>query len=158
MKCAEHGRINSTNLARKRSKDRGSSFYETMTLCQKHKRHASIPLLEVNQPLALVHSMKEQFRLLWELPDKQTAQSFLQAWHEDAVFTAIPQLRKVANTLLAHRRGILAYFNHRITNAKVEGLVNKIKTLKRQAYGYRDMEYFKLRLYHLHQSRYSFAG
>jgi len=28
----------------------------------------------------------------------------------------------------------------------------------RQAYGYLDMEYFKLRLYHLHQSRYSFVG
>jgi transposase len=31
----------------------------------------------------------------------------------------------------------------------VEGINNKIKTLKRQAYGFRDMTYFKLRLYHL---------
>ncbi len=115
-------------------------------------------LLEVNQPLALVHSMKEQLRLLWRLPDKEAAQSFLEAWHTDAVSTGIPQLIKVANTLQTYRQGILSYFDHRITNAQVEGLVNKIKTLKRQAYGYRDMEYFKLRLYHLHQSRYSFAG
>jgi transposase len=40
----------------------------------------------------------------------------------------------------------------------VEGLINKIKTLKRQAYGFRDSEYFKLRLYHLHTQRYSLAG
>jgi len=115
-------------------------------------------LLEVNQPLALVHAMKEQLRLLWQLPDKKTAQSFIEAWYTDAVSAGIPQLVKVANTLQAYRQGILTYFDHRITNAQVEGLVNKIKTLKRQAYGYRDMEYFKLRLYHLHQSRYSFAG
>ncbi len=102
--------------------------------------------------------MKEQLRLLWQLPDKEAALSFLQAWHEDAVSTGIPQLAKVANTLLLYRQGILSYFDYPITNAQVEGLVNKIKTLKRQAYGYRDMEYFKLRLYHLHHSRYSFAG
>jgi transposase len=40
----------------------------------------------------------------------------------------------------------------------LEGLNNKIKTMKRQAYGFRDMEYFKLRLYNLHNSRYAFAG
>ncbi|HSX38440.1 MAG TPA: transposase, partial [Chlamydiales bacterium] len=44
------------------------------------------------------------------------------------------------------------------SNGKAEGINNKIKTLKRQAYGYRDMEYFKLRLYHLHEQRYQLAG
>ena len=53
-------------------------------------------------------------------------------------------------TLYRHQEGLLGYFIHRITNAVTEGLNNKIKTLKRQAYGFRDMEYFKLRLYHLH--------
>lgn len=115
-------------------------------------------LLEVNYPLAVSHAMKEQLRLLWQLPDQESAQSFLNAWYNDAVATGIPQLVKIANTLQAYSKGIMTYFTHRITNAQVEGLVNKIKTLKRQAYGYRDMEYFKLRLYHLHQSRYSFAG
>lgn len=139
---------------------KGSRFlllrnYESLPDTHKTRLNA---LLKVNQPLALAHAMKEQLRLLWQLPDKEAALSFLQAWHEDAVSTGIPQLAKVANTLLLYRQGILSYFDYPITNAQVEGLVNKIKTLKRQAYGYRDMEYFKLRLYHLHHSRYSFAG
>lgn len=139
---------------------KGSRFlflrnYESLHKSEKSRLDT---LLEVNQPLAIAHTLKEQLRLLWQLPDKETSQSFLQTWYTDAISAGIPQLRKVANTLLAHRRGILAYFDHHITNAQVEGLVNKIKTLKRQAYGYRDLEYFKLRLYHLHQSRYSFAG
>ena len=45
-----------------------------------------------------------------------------------------------------------------LSNSSAEGVNNKIKTLKRQAYGFRDIEYFKLRLYHLHKSRYSFVG
>ena len=139
---------------------KGSRFLLLRNYDSLHKADKSRldTLLEINQPLALTHALKEQLRLLWQLPDRTSALSFLEAWYTDAISTGIPQLKKVANTLMAYRQGILAYFDHRITNAQVEGLVNKIKTLKRQAYGYRDMEYFKLRLYHLHQSRYSFAG
>lgn len=42
--------------------------------------------------------------------------------------------------------------------AQVEGTNNKIKVLKRQAYGFRDMHYFKLRIYNLHESRYALVG
>ena len=139
---------------------KGSRFlllrnYDSLPEMQKSRLDT---LLEINRPLALAHAMKEQLRLLWQLPSKNSAQSFLEIWYQDAVVTGIPQLAKVAKTLMTYKQGILSYFDYPITNAQVEGLVNKIKTLKRQAYGYRDMEYFKLRLYHLHQSRYSFAG
>ena len=43
--------------------------------------------------------------------------------------------------------GVLTFFEHRFTNAVAEGLNNKIKVLKRMAYGYRDKEYFKLKIY-----------
>ncbi len=58
----------------------------------------------------------------------------------------IPMLDKFANTLSAHRTGVLAYFDHRISTGPLEGTNNKIKTMKRQAYGYRDMEFFKLKI------------
>lgn len=47
-----------------------------------------------------------------------------------------------------HKDQILNYFKHHLDNAKVEGAKNKIKTLKRQAYSYRVILYFKPRLYH----------
>ena len=47
---------------------------------------------------------------------------------------------------------------NQISNGMVEGINNKIKTLKRQSYGFRDMEYFKLRLYHLHAQKYKLCG
>jgi transposase len=115
-------------------------------------------LLAINRPLFTLHSLKEQFRLFWELPDQESAESFLANWCEDAFASGIKPLIKVAKTIAGYRTGIFSFFKHRITNGGVEGLINKIKTLKRQAYGFRDVEYFTLRLYHLHTQRYSLTG
>ena len=52
-----------------------------------------------------------------------------------------------------HTRG--PRFIHPFTTGMIEGINNKIKLLKRQAYGFRDMEYFTLRIYALHESRYA---
>ena len=115
-------------------------------------------LLQVNNPLFIIHSMKEQLRLFWEKDDYTQAEQFLAVWCRDAMNSGIKALMRVGKTLGAYRTGLLNYFKHRITSGAVEGLINKIKTLKRQAYGFRDPEYFKLRLYHLHTQRYSLAG
>lgn len=49
-----------------------------------------------------------------------------------------------------HADCILAYYDYRISSGKVEGVNNKIKTIKRQAYGFRDDEYFKLQILSMH--------
>jgi transposase len=114
-------------------------------------------LLEVNQPIALAHAMKEQFRQFWSKETAKEGSGFLAWWIMDAVESGIKELKKAGKTLLRHWKGLVNYFKHPITNAKTEGINNKIKTMKRQAYGFRDMEYFKLRLYSLHKVRYSFV-
>jgi len=115
-------------------------------------------LLEANQPLFVAHSMKEQLQLFWEETNPESARDFLDIWLKDAMNSGIRELARVAKTLAGYRTGILNYFKHFITNGVVEGINNKIKTLKRQAYGFRDMVYFKLRLYHLHSQGYSLTG
>ncbi len=90
-------------------------------------------------------------------PDKSGLQKMLKD-DRGAMASGIKALMKVGKTPAAYRAGLLNYFKHRIVSGAVEGLINKIKTLKRQAYGFRDPEYFKLRLYHLHTHRYSLAG
>lgn len=114
-------------------------------------------LLAVNQPIAMAHAMKEQLRLLWMKRTVQEGAQFLVQWILDICDTGVRELEKAGKTLLRRYKGILSYFKHPITNGKTEGINNKIKTMKRQAYGFRDMEYFKLRLYNLHLVRYSFA-
>ena len=115
-------------------------------------------ILKANEPLFKAHSLKEQFRGFWNLSSREEAERFLDQWTYDTFSSGIPKLKKVAHTLRTHRIGLLNYFKHRINNGGAEGINNKIKTMKRQAYGFRDIEYFKLRLYHLHNQRYSFVG
>ena len=121
------------------------------SLTQKHQQKLD-RLLEANQPLFTMHVMKEQLRLFWEQGNKKRADSFIKQWVFDALVSGIKQLISVGMTILRRLEGLLNYYPHKITNGPLEGLNNKIKTMKRQAYGFRDMEYFKLRLYDLHTS------
>ena len=95
--------------------------------------------------------LKEDLRTFWRLPNEAAGKAFLDRWTSEARATGNKHFAKLADTLDAHRPGLLAYFRHWITTAKMEGTNNKIKVLKRQAYGFRDMAFFKLRLYFLHE-------
>jgi transposase len=79
-------------------------------------------------------------------------------WLYKAWISGIKPLAKFATMIASHHEGILNYFDHRVSTGMVEGINNKIKVLKRQAYGFRDTEYFKLRIYSLHESRYALIG
>lgn len=64
----------------------------------------------------------------------------------------------MADTLSLHRTGLLAYYDVPITTGPLERTNNKIKTLQRQAYGFRDLEFFRLRIYALHETRWAIVG
>lgn len=109
--------------------------------------------LAMNEPLSKAYYLKEQLREIWAQINKEQAEAVLNDWVNQAGESKIPQLVKMAATLLAHRRGILAWYDSHISTGKVEGINNKIKVMKRNAYGFRDERYFTLRLYALHDCR-----
>jgi len=115
-------------------------------------------LLEINRSLAIAHAMKEQFRSFWSCGSRKEGARFLGWWIIEAFESGVELLAKTARTLLHRFEGLLSYFEHRIDNGKAEGINNKIKVLKRQAYGFHDMEYFKLRLHHLHRKECQLVG
>lgn len=121
------------------------------------KQSSLSALFEINSPLLIAHTMKEQIRLFWTKTSVQEGCKFLGWWIMDALETGVDEIGKAGRTLLRHWKGLTNYFKHKITNGKTEGINNKIKTMKRQAYGFRDMEYFKLRLYNLHMVNHSFV-
>ena len=57
-----------------------------------------------------------------------------------------------------HRDGILAYYDYRISTGPLEGVNNKIRTMQRQAYGFRDPEFLKLKILALHKTKYALVG
>lgn len=109
--------------------------------------------LELNRPLFEAYYLKEELREIWRQVDKAEADAKLTEWVGSMKATGNEHLIKTANTVMAYRTGILSWYDHMISNAKVEGLNNKIKVLKRVAYGFRDDDYFKLRLFALHDAR-----
>jgi transposase len=115
-------------------------------------------LMEVNEPLYAAYLLKEDLRTFWSLPNEELAAPFLDSWIHQARSLGLQHFTKLADTLDRHRQGLLSYFRHRISTGPLEGLNNKIKVLKRQAYGFRDMLYFKLRLYFIHEATPAFAG
>ena len=114
--------------------------------------------LKLNEPLSQGWYLKEELSLLWEQSSYEAMNRFLSQWCEQANQTGVRQLQKMAKTLQVHRRGILNWWRHPINNGRMEGTNNKIKTLNRQAYGYRDEDYFILKLLGLHESRYTLSG
>ncbi len=74
-------------------------------------------------------------------------------WCTLAIETGIPEMKTMAKTLTSHLDGIVAYWNEGITSAAMEGFNNKIRWLIRQAYGYHDQEYFKLKIFDLPKLR-----
>jgi transposase len=114
--------------------------------------------LALNKSLALAYYMKEDLRRLWEQPGKRFATAFLNDWIRRAEASGIKMLKQMAKTLAAHRAGLLAYYDAMITSGPMEGTNNKIKTMKRQAYGFRDHEFFKLKILAIHETKYALVG
>lgn len=114
--------------------------------------------LALNKPLAAAYYMKEDLRQIWDQKDKRAANVFVDDWIARAQASGIRMLQKFAVTLAEHRRGILAYYDCPITTGPLEGTNNKIKTMQRQAYGFRDADFFKLKIYALHESTYALVG
>ena len=55
-------------------------------------------------------------------------------------------MRRVKRTLAKHRQEIIASFYTWLTNGPIEGTNNKIKVIKRIAYGYRNFSHFRIRI------------
>jgi transposase len=114
--------------------------------------------LELNAPLAAAYSLEEDLRRLWNQPAKAAAARFLDGWIERARATGIRQPRQMASTLSLHRTGLLACYDVPITSGPLEGTNTRVQLLKRQACGYRDRDFSKLRIHALHESRLALVG
>jgi transposase len=124
----------------------------------KHERQRLQDALRINQPLATAYYLKEDLRQFWEQPGKRSAERFLDAWIARAQASGVAMLQRFAKTLQLHRRGLLNWYDYDISTAALEGTNTKIRVLQRQAYGFRDQEFFKLKIYALHQTTYALVG
>jgi len=91
-------------------------------------------------------SIKESFRGWYKTLDRSQAKETLCLLEERIAGSPLPEFKELLHTLANWREEVLNYFDCRITNGFVEGKNNRIKTIKRMAYGYRNMANFRLRI------------
>lgn len=114
--------------------------------------------LQLNAPLHCAYLLKEELGLLWEQLDGRQAWAFLRDWCAKANASGLRQLQAMAKTLQRHAKGILSYYRTGLTSGKMEGINRKIRGLLASAFGFRDHDFFKLRLYALHEAKFRLVG
>ena len=114
--------------------------------------------LALNKTLATAYYLKDELREFWEQDGWWAASRFLTHWIRKAEASGIRMLKDFARTLTLHREGLLAWYGYPISTGPLEGTNTKIRALTRQAYGFRDIEYFILQLYALHETRFLLVG
>ena len=114
--------------------------------------------LDLNTPLTIVYYMKDDLRQIWRQASKAAARRVLDDWIRRAEVSEIGMLIRFAATLREHRNGILAYYDCRISTGPLEGVNTKIQAMKRQAFGFRDPDFFKLKILALHKTKYALVG
>ena len=92
------------------------------------------------------------------LKDLGNLADYYSAWCEKAIASGIDQLVSVAQSSTDHAEGLLSYSTTGMTNGRMQGIKRKIKTMRRQFYGLRDNDFFRLKLYALHESKHKVVG
>jgi len=114
------------------------------------KRHADRvklkELLAANRKLATVYVLKDDLKHLWDFVSPGHARRFWNQWYSRAIRSRIEPLKAFARKLKAYLPGILAHCRWPLNTSVLEGINNKIKVIKRMAYGFRDDDYFFLKL------------
>ena len=103
-------------------------------------------LLALNETLNTVYVLKDQLKTVYYHSDRELAKQILDDWCRMAQAVSHPSMRAFIKKLRFFEYGILNHADYPIGTSSLEGVNNKIKLIKRRAYGYHDSEYFALKV------------
>jgi transposase len=104
-------------------------------------------LCELNAPIYKALLLKESFLQVYTLQSQDDARSHLKEWIQEALASGLKPFEELAQSVRDKMQLILNWFKKKISSAISEGFNNKIKRLKRMAYGYKDLDYFRLKIH-----------
>ena len=134
---------------------KGSSLFKTDSIVRKEgyeERYDA--LLRENRLLFTLDLIKEKLTLAYSRTDEAIMAEDIISIMDMCKATGNPHLLWFERLLGNHFEGIIAHATYDISAAKIEGINNKIKTLRRQGYGYPDDEYFFLKLFDMSRCSY----
>jgi transposase len=118
--------------------------YENVTRAEDRVRLSE--LLSANRALLTVYLLKDDLKHLWSYRSRGAAVRFWRQWLIRAYSSGIEPLKRFALNLKVRLSGVLAHCRWPFHTGLLEGINNKIKVIKRMAYGFRDDAYFFLKI------------
>lgn len=118
----------------------------------KDERGRLLEALTADPSLARAWGLKEGLRAVYQKRREDEAAAALERWISEAQASGLLPFQRTAATLKKWRHELLNYWRYPITNALVEGKHNRVKTLKRRGFGYRNDRSFLLRLLSLNHT------
>jgi len=116
-------------------------------------------LCQANEPIYQAMLLKESFLKVYDYNDPVIAEEYLRDWIKEAIESSLAMFKKIAESFSDKLQYIINWFRKKISSAISEGINNKIKRLRRMAYGYKDIDYFRLKIHQhcglLNSRRYS---
>ncbi len=103
-------------------------------------------LLRANRALFIVYVLKDDLKQLWRFRYPGAARRFWRQWYRRALASRLPPLIAFAKNLAARIDGVISHCRYPLHTGLLEGINNKIKVIKRMAYGFRDDHYFFLKI------------
>ena len=103
-------------------------------------------LLAANKTLNAIYVLKDQLKEVYYYDDRWRSERALDAWCQMAEEIDHPKMASFVRHLHKHKQEILNHCDYPIGTSRLEGVNNKIKVIKRRAYGYQDSEYFALKI------------
>jgi transposase len=103
-------------------------------------------LLSANASLMTAYVLKDDLKQIWKQTSEIQSRSLWDAWIQRACESGIQPLIRFARNLAGYVDGILSSWRWKLNTSVLEGINNRIKVIKRKAYGYRDDDYFFLKI------------
>lgn len=103
-------------------------------------------LLHANKRLFIAYVLKDDLKQLWRFRYPKSARRFWLEWRRRALASGLRPLLAFTKMLERHIDGIISHCTYPLNNGVLEGINNKIKVIKRMAYGFRDDAYFFLKI------------
>lgn len=114
-----------------------------------YQRERVNSILYISDKLRTAYHLKEMFYEIMDSTDRKQARDLMTKWIYAAQSSELSDYIKCSNTMIKWQNGILNSFDFPFTNGFTEGCNNKIKVLKRNAYGYRNFNRFRNRILHI---------
>lgn len=104
-------------------------------------------MLKEKPMIAMVYQLKLRFSKIWDVATLRGAKISLTRWIQRANQIQHAAIKAFCETLERHRKGILNYHLYPLTNGPQEGFNNKLNVLRRRAYGYRNVDWYSLKIF-----------